>query len=342
MRRRHLPLLPLAGAGLVVVGVWVRRVVLPGRPDDAATVRPQRIPDPDARPSPDGRGVRLAVNPGSGPAWRANPVDDLRAALPAADIRELGDDDDLVEVLAAGLTDDVVALGAAGGDGTLSAAATVALEHGRVLVAVPSGTFNHLARDLGLHAPEDAVAAIRAGTIVHMDVGIVGGDEPRPFLNTLSFGGYTQVVDARERLQPLVGKWLALALALARELPRMEPLDLELAGRRQPVWLGWIGNGRYAPDGFGPSWREQLDDGLLDIRLVLGDRRWARTRLVVEVLAGRLMQCPVYREERVESVAVVAHDGPLRLAIDGETFDGPARFTVSKRRRVLSVAVPPG
>jgi hypothetical protein len=53
------------------------------------------------------------------------------------------------------------------------------------------------------------------------------------------------------------------------------------------------------------------------------------------------MKCPVYREERVESVAVVAHDGPLRLAVDGETFDGPARFTVSKQRRALSVAVPP-
>ena len=161
------------------------------------------------------------------------------------------------------------------------------------------------------------------------------------FVNTLSFGGYTAVVDARERWQPRLGKWLALAVALARELPRMEPLDLQLDGRRARVWLGWIGNGAYAPEGFAPSWRERLDDGLLDVRLVLGDRRLARTRLVVDVLTGRLRHSSVYAERRCESVEIHSLDGPVRLAVDGETFDGPVRFTVAKLRGALSVAVPP-
>jgi undecaprenyl-diphosphatase len=342
LRRRHLAVVPFAAAATVGAAVWVRRVVLPSRPDDVPTARPRRIPDPDARPAPDGAGVRLAVNPHSGPAWRGNPIEHLRHSLPAADVRELGPDDDLVAVLSDGVDDDVVAVGAAGGDGTLSAAATVALAHGRVLVAVPSGTFNHLARDLGLDEPDDAVAAVRAGTVTHMDIGVVDADgERRTFLNTLSFGGYTAVVDARERLQPRLGKWLALAVALATELPRMTPLDLELDGRRRPVWLGWIGNGRYAPDGFGPSWREELDDGVLDVRLVLGDRRGARMRLLADVLAGRLLRSPVYREERVASLSIVSHDGPLRLAVDGETFDGADHVDVTKLRRALAVAVPP-
>jgi diacylglycerol kinase family enzyme len=349
-KRRALPLIPLAPValgGIAAAALWVRKVVLPARPDDAATARPRRIPDADARPSPDGAGVRLAVNPDSGPMWRGNPIDALRQALPAADLHELGPDDDLVKVLSDGLDDSVVAVGAAGGDGTLSAAATVATEHDLVLVAVPSGTFNHLARDLGLDSPEDTVDAIRAGTAIHMDLGVVtptdgaAGEGERTFVNTLSFGGYTQVVDARERLQPKIGKWAALAVALARELPRMEPLLLELDGRPTTVWFGWIGNGAYAPAGFAPSWREQLDDGVLDVRLVLGDRRLARTRLVVEVLAGRLRRCPVYREQRVESLDVVSRRGPLRLAVDGETFDGAPRFAVTKRRRALAVAVPP-
>ena len=343
MRNRLVPLVAVGGVALVGAAAWVRRVVVPARPDDVPTGRPQRIPDADARPSPDGAGVRLAVNPDSGPLWRENPVADLRVALPAADIHELGPDDDLVGVLAAGLDDDhVVAIGAAGGDGTLSAAASVALAHDRVLVAIPSGTFNHLARDLGLDAPDDAVDAVRAGTAVRMDLGVVdGGGERRTFVNTLSFGGYTVVVDARERLQPRIGKFLALAVALARELPGMEPLDLEVDGRRERVWLGWIGNGQYATEGFAPSWRERLDDGVLDVRLVLGDRRWARTRLVADVLSGRLQRSPVYREDRVASVSITCHDGPLRLAVDGETFDGSHSFTVTKLRRALSVAVPP-
>jgi undecaprenyl-diphosphatase len=345
VRKRLVPLVPLGGLAVVAAAAWVRRVVVPARPDDVPTARPRRIPDPDARPSPDGAGVRLAVNPDSGPMWRENPVADLRDALPAADIHELHPHDDLVAVLCEGLADDsgIVAIGAAGGDGTLSAAASVALEHDRVLVAVPSGTFNHLARDLGLDAPDDAIAAVRAGTVVHMDLGLVeGGDERRTFVNTLSFGGYTTIVDARERLQPRLGKFLALAVALARELPGMEPLEMEIDGRRELVWVGWIGNGRYAPEGFAPSWRERLDDGLLDVRLVLGDRRWARVRLVADVLAGRLQRCPVYREDRVEAVTISTSDGPLRLAVDGETFDGAASFSVTKLRRALSVAVPPG
>src|SRR5215218_5472628 len=329
LRKRRFPLVPVAVGGLAVAGLWVRKVVLPARPDDAGTSRPRRIPDPDARPSPDGRGVRLAVNPDSGPIWRGNPADILRAELPAADIHELGPDDDLIEILCAGPRDDVVAIGAAGGDGTLSAAAAVAVERDEVLIAVPSGTFNHLARDLGLDGPEDTIAAIRAGTVIRMDLGCVSpadDGDPRTFVNTLSFGGYTQVVDTRERLQPRIGKWAALAVALARELPRMEPLRLELDGEPTTVWQGWIGNGAYAPTGFAPSWRERLDDGLLDVRLVLGDRRWGRVRLVADVLAGRLQRCPVYREDRVEAVTISAHEGPLRLAVDGETFDGAASF----------------
>jgi undecaprenyl-diphosphatase len=343
LRKRRLPVIAIAAGGLAAAGLWVRKVVLPARPDHVSTARPRRIPDPDARPSPDGRGVRLAVNPDSGPIWRGNPADILRAELPAADIHELGPDDDLVDILCAD-RDDIVAIGAAGGDGTLSAAAAIAVERDEVLIAVPSGTFNHLARDLGLDGPEDTIAAIRAGTAIRMDLGCVApadGGDARTFVNTLSFGGYTQVVDARERLQPRIGKWAALAVALARELPRMEPLRLELDGEPTTVWLGWIGNGAYAPAGFAPSWRERLDDGVLDVRLVLGDRRFARTRLVAEVLVGRLRRCPVYREQRVSELEVVSTTGPLRLAVDGETFDGAARFAVTKRRRALAVAVPP-
>jgi undecaprenyl-diphosphatase len=160
-------------------------------------------------------------------------------------------------------------------------------------------------------------------------------------VNTLTFGGYTQVVDARERLEGRLGKWPALLVALVRELPRMEPLHVEIDGRPMRVWLAWIGNCRYDPPGFGPVWRSNLDDGLLDLRLVNGARRFSRTRFLVDVLSGRLRHCPVYEECAVESVEIRSFDGPLRLAADGETFDGPEVLEVTKRRRALQVTVPP-
>ena len=322
-------------ATVVGLAVWVRRVVLPKRPADAPLPIPVRIPDPDERPAPDGTGVRIVVNPSSGPAWSDAPTEALREGLPGADIIELSPEDDLEALFC---HDDLVAIGAAGGDGTLSAVATIAADRDMPFVAVPAGTLNHLARDLGLDTVDDAIAAVRAGTACRMDLAVAGD---RCFVNTLTFGGYALVVDERERLEKRIGKWPALLVALVRELPRMEPLRVEVDGRPRRVWLAWIGNGRYDPTGFGPSWRESLDDGLLDVRIVDGARRFSRSRFTFDVLTGRLRTCPVYEERQVASLRIKSLDGPLRLAADGETFDGPVELEVTKRRQALRVAVPP-
>lgn len=322
-------------AGVGATAVWFRSTVLPSRPDDAGLPIPRRLPDQSRRPSPDGTGVRIVVNPSSGPAWSSSPVEALRAGLPGADVHELEPDEDLEDLLC---HDDLVAIGAAGGDGTLGAVSVIAADRDIPFLAVPAGTLNHLARDLGLDSVDDTIAAVHAGTFARMDLGVAGD---RCFVNTLSFGGYTQVVDARERLESRLGKWPALLVALLRELPGMEPLRVELDGTPMRVWLAWVGNGRYSPAGFGPSWREELDDGLLDIRVVNGARRFSRSRFVVDVLTGRLASCPVYEERTATSLSIRSLDGPLRLAADGETFDGPTEITVTKRERALLVAVPP-
>jgi undecaprenyl-diphosphatase len=323
-------------AGILgLLAVWKRKLILPKRPRTAPYPIPRRIPDPEERPAPDGTGVRIVVNPSSGPAWSEAPTEALREGLPGADIQELSEDDDLEALLC---HDELIAIGAAGGDGTLAAVATIAADRDLPFVAVPAGTLNHLARDLGLKTIDDAIDAVRAGTFCRMDLGVAGD---RCFVNTLTFGGYSQVVDERERLEGRLGKWPALLVALLRQLPGMEPLCVEIDGEERRVWLAWIGNGRYEPVGFGPAWRESLDDGLLDLRLVNGARKYSRTRFTFDVLFGRLAQCPVYEERQVERLAIRSLDGPLRLAADGETFDGPTDLVVTKRRQALRVAVPP-
>lgn len=323
-----------AGALGLAAG-WVRTAVLPRRPDDAALPIPRRIPDPGARPSPDGTGVRIVVNPSSGPAWRSSPTEALRAGLPGADVHELDPEEDLETVVSEG---DPVAVGAAGGDGTLGAVAVLAAERDLPFVAVPAGTLNHLARDLGLDGVDDTIAAVRAGTFAHMDLGTIG---ERCFVNTLTFGGYTTLVDTRERLESRIGKWPALAIALLWELPRMTPLRVEIDGEPMRVWVAWIGNCRYDPPGLGPAWRESLEDGLLDVRLIHGRKRYSRTRFALHVLTGRLATCPVYEERTATSLRIRSLEGPLRLAADGETFDAGADLEVAKRPRALLVAVPP-
>lgn len=92
---------------------------------------------------PGGEGLVIVVNPRSGPD-DLSPAEELRGLLPKAELIELAEGDDLDELLgeAAGRAQ---ALGIAGGDGTVAAAALVALEHGLPLAVLPAGTLNHFA-----------------------------------------------------------------------------------------------------------------------------------------------------------------------------------------------------
>ena len=231
----------------------------------------------------------------------------------------------------------MVALGIAGGDGTVNAAAEIALQHGKALLVVPAGTLNHFARDLGIDSVDDAVAAVHRGEQVAVDVGIIDG---KPFLNTASFGSYAALVDAREALESRIGKWPAVAVALVKVLRHERPVEVEIDDRAYRVWMIFIGNCGYEPQGLAPSWRDRLDDGLLDVRLVDGSAPFSRARLVAAILTGRLTRCPAYRRMIVPSLRIRSTGGPLRLARDGETFDGGADVAVAKCPQRLAVLRP--
>jgi undecaprenyl-diphosphatase len=228
-------------------------------------------------------------------------------------------------------------LGVAGGDGTVNAVAEAALRHNLPLLVVPSGTLNHFARDLGVESVEEAIEAVRSGELVAVDVGMIDGS---PFLNTASFGSYAALVDAREKLEERIGKWPAVLVALVGVLWRGQPVAAEIDGRRVKVWMFFIGNCRYQPEGLAPGWREQLDDGLLDVRLVDGSSPFSRARLLLAVLTGRLARCPVYARTVVTSLRIHSQEGPLRLARDGETFDGGTDVIVRKHPTRLRVFRP--
>jgi len=224
-----------------------------------------------------------------------------------------------------------------GGDGSVNVAAALAAQDGKPLLVVPGGTLNHFAYALGLDSIADAAAAVRDGRAAAVDRGMIDGCT---FVNTASIGSYVELVDAREKLEARIGKWPAVVVALGGVLRRAAPVELELDGERRKVWMIFVGNCRYHPAGFAPSWREHLDDGELDIRIVDGSHPWSRARLLLSVLTGRLATCGAYEQRYVRSMHVKSVDGPLRLARDGETFDGSEEFTICKAEEPLSVYVP--
>ncbi|MFO7280948.1 MAG: diacylglycerol kinase family protein [Thermoanaerobacterales bacterium] len=336
-RRGEVRLVPRLAAG-VVVGL-ATRLVWPVAPKGPAAVRAHRTVT-SLPADPDGTGVGIVVNPGAGSGavgGEGSPAAALRAALPAARIVELAEGGDLVAALEELVGAGCRAIGVAGGDGSINAAAGVALAHGLPLVAVPAGTLNHLARDLGVESLEDAVDAVRAGHAAVIDVGWIAG---RPFLNTASFGSYVELVDAREALEDRVGKWAALAVALVRVLRRGSPVRVVLDGEERVLWLAFLGNCRYHPPGVAPTWRERLDDGQIDVRLVDASQPFARARLVAAALTGTLRRSRVLETFETTTLHVRSPDGPLRLARDGETFDGTAEIVVAKDGSRLTVYTP--
>lgn len=290
----------------------------------------------DAEPSDDGKGLTIVVNrdSGNGPP----PTDQLKEAFPEAKVVEVEVErgDELRKALDV-RADESVALGVAGGDGTINTAAQVALDEGKLLMLIPSGTFNHLTGALGIDSIEDSVAAVKTGQAVGIDVATIDG---KAFLNTASFGSYVEFVDAREKLERRIGKWPAVVVALIRVLRAYKPIDIEIDGKHACVWMAFIGNCRYHPSGFAPSWRERLDDELLDFRYVDGSAPLSRLRLILAVLTGRLGRSKVYHQSIVKRVRIRSLNGPMRLSRDGETFDGSEDILIEKLPQRLAVYVP--
>jgi diacylglycerol kinase family enzyme len=260
----------------------------------------------------------------------------LRERLPAAGVVEIVDGAALTGAVAAAARDAAV-IGIVGGDGSVGTAAAYAYASDRRLLVVPGGTLNHLARDLGITGPDDAVAALQAGTTTALDVGLVDGDV---FVNTVVLGSYPEVVDLREHLQDRLGKWPALVVALARVLPRARPVTVGIDGRPRRVWMVFVGNCHYQPPGSLPAWRERLDDGVLDVRVVDAEPRFSRARLALALVLGGAARSPVYQQWLAKEVRLRGTEGPMRLARDGETFDTGEEVVIRKAPRPLTVYAP--
>ncbi len=178
-------------------------------------------------------------------------------------------------------------LGVCGGDGTVNAAAEVALRHGLPLAVLPGGTLNHFAYDLASRTPGTCAGpwrAVRAyGWTWPVRLRRAAWDLPEH----LQPGRVPELVNERERWSPRIGGWPAGVLAAVRVLRAdRHPLEAEVRGRRRPLWMLFAGNGTYHRRGIASGRRLDLADGQLDVRVVHGGRRPA-LRLLSAALAGR-------------------------------------------------------
>lgn len=322
-----------------VVGGWLlgtviaeagAHVVPPAQPPSAIR-RPSVI---QLEPRPTGAGLVLVVNPASHSGEGERVLAKVRRQLPDAEVVELTQDSDIEQVMRDSASRAEV-LGVAGGDGTVATAAQAARDADVPLAVFPAGTFNHFAKDAGTYPLHTAITAIQRGTAAKVDLAYL---DDRLFLNTASIGVYTDFVAIRERYESRIGKPLAALYAGLRTLLRPHPLTVRVDDTTSEVDLLFLGNGEYEPEGFAPSFRERMDDGLLDLRMLDASGLGAKPSILVALLTGRLARNKRYREIHAPSLRIeVLRGGSARVARDGELGETTDVLVLRVDRRALTV-----
>lgn len=257
------------------------------------------------------------------------------------DIHQVNNAEELLSTARDAASDcDVIA--AAGGDGTISAVASIAIEEKRVLGVLPLGTLNHFSKDLGIPQDiQDAVNVIAAGTVREIDISEVNG---RYFINNSSIGLYPRLVLTRDRRQRLgYGKWWAAAWALTRLVRRnpFQNVKLELEGNelRRKTPFVFVGNNIYEMDLYNIGARPRLDEGKLCVYLLRRSGRTGLFLLILRTIFGGLRRSENFEEFRTTELTVETKKRATLVAVDGEVaaMESPLEYRIHPRKlRVIA------
>jgi diacylglycerol kinase family enzyme len=239
----------------------------------------------------------------------------------AADVRAVPGDRIAAEAKAALATVNVIV--AAGGDGTVSAIASVMAGSGKPMGVLPSGTLNHFAKDMRLPIDlPDAARVIAHGKPRAIDVAEVNG---RVFINNSSIGFYPHVVQHRDRQMERLGrgKWMAMLVAWLSVFRRDPTVLVRLTsddGQTQicKTPFVFVGNNRYEIDLLNLGARTALDRGELCVYFTRRTGRWGLITLAARALFNRLNQSRDFEMKLVKELWIETGKTKLSVSLDGE------------------------
>ena len=291
--------------------------------------------------APPARQPVLLVNPrsGDGKAERFGLVDECQARGIESIVLERGDDP-------LALAEDAIArgadvIGAAAGDGTQAAVATVAMRHDVPFVVVPAGTRNHFALDLGLDR-DDVIGALDAysdGVEQHVDAAALNG---RVFVNNATVGLYAQVVSSPEYRDAKGSTFTSMLPELLG--PDAEPLDLRFHGPDGSEYstadMILVSNDPYQLDmRRGGGTRKRLDRGVLGIATLCISSGSELARFVALQATRRPDRFPGWLEWTAPEFRIDS-GGPVEIGIDGESVRLDPPLVFETRPQALRVRLP--
>jgi diacylglycerol kinase (ATP) len=235
---------------------------------------------------------------------------------------------------------DVVVVG--GGDGTLLTAIDGLVETKLPLVILPLGTFNELARTLGIPSdPADVAALVDDGVPLALDVGSVNGVK---YFNEASVGLSTRVTrlqtpEVKQRLG-----MLAIPVTTLRALRAARPMHLEIesddGSKRVVRALQLTVANSYRFGGVVENPEASLEDGQLWLYSIDVQGFWHTLGLLAAVALRRFQHAPDVEALRGKRFVVRSvHGHRYRVFADSEDVTRlPAEFTILNR--AVTVLVP--
>lgn len=290
------------------------------------------------------RSICVVANPGAG---KRDPdlFQDIEKTICSdgrrCELREAKSGSDIEKLARQAVDEGFDVVAAAGGDGTI-AAVTGAIFAARDdrrdlphLGIIPLGTFNYVARSLGIPQDDPAAAArlLLQGTPRSFTLGEVNG---HVFLNNASLGAYPAILDQREGIYRKWGRSRVAAYwSVIRALSTLgKPLSMhiEVDGHtvRKKSPLAFVANSAYQIEEFDLPGAEEVRDGRFALYLAPDTGRYglilralrlagrtARLGRDMEMIAGREVTISTRQRRRL-----VARDG------EKETLEGPFKFRV--------------
>jgi diacylglycerol kinase (ATP) len=235
---------------------------------------------------------------------------------------------------------DVVVVG--GGDGTLLTALDGLIETKLPLAILPLGTFNELARTLGVPSDPKAVAAlVDDGVPLPLDVGSVNGVH---YFNEASVGLSTRVTRLQTgKIKRRLGM-LAIPVTTLRALRWARPMHLEIeaedGSKRVVRAIQLTVANSYRFGGVVENPEASLEDGQLWLYSIDTERWWHTIGLLLAIVARRFPHAPDTLAVRGQRFVVRSVSGSRhRIYADSEEVARlPAEFTIVKAGVTVLVA----
>ena len=230
-------------------------------------------------------------------------------------------------------------IAAIGGDGTISAVASLLVDTKATLAVLPGGTLNNFSKDLGINQDlSTAIGDLLSSEPISIDTARVNDTT---FINNSSIGIYPQSLNSRKRTEDRLGKWPAAVIGMLRVLIRFRTYRVTIDGQSFDTPFIFVGNNDYKLENLNDTRRESLREGVLSVYIVKSAQRRDLLRIFFAALRRKphtIDELSIHRPTQLMIETKRPHT--ISISHDGEVSRTQTPISYVAQPRSLTVLIP--